>query len=47
MFEEAGDVGESQFAGMAEAMKGDEAASPVGETLAGLGSAEVGEGGLA
>jgi hypothetical protein len=47
VFEEAGDVGEAQFAGMADAVEEDEAACPVGEAPAGLGPAEVGQRGLA
>src|SRR5262249_39528135 len=46
MIEKTSHVGKAKFAWMADAMKEDEAACPVGEALAGLRPAEVGQRGL-
>jgi len=47
MLEEAGDLGETKLARVAFAVEEDEVTGAVGEALARLGPAEVGEGGLA
>jgi hypothetical protein len=46
VFEEAADLEQTQFAGMAFVVKEDEAAGPITDALTGLGPAEVDEGGL-